>query len=204
MDLPENAVASPSSSPLSSSSPKIVRSIRQLGLKRFADFFKIPVTFDFSPYVKPAFASFITPRLPVLDKENSQSPSALLELIYVLATYINFIPFLVQYDPQTLPKLYDCLVAANVKPSVISRVFDVVDGLLGHSTESELIRESVLKPHVSHLLSHLAVLVERTKGTSNVATFIAQRQISILSEIAQYSTDSNQASTLLGLFLPLL
>ena len=108
------------------------------------------------------------------------------------------------YDPQTLPKLYDCLVATNVKPSVISRVFDVVDNLLRYSTENELIRESVLKPHVSHLLSNLAILVERTKGTSNVATPIAQRQISILSEIAQYSTDSNQASTLLVLFSPLL
>jgi hypothetical protein len=97
-----------------------------------------------------------------------------------------------------------CLVATNVKPSVISRAFDVVDNLLGYSTKSELIRESVLKPHVSHLLSNLAILVERTKGTLTVATPIAQRQISILSEIAQYSTDSSQASTLLGLFSPLL
>ena len=108
------------------------------------------------------------------------------------------------YDPQTLPKLYDCLVATNVKPSVISRVFDVVDNLLPYSIENELIRESLLKPHISHLLSNLAILVERTKGTSNVATPIAQRQISILSEIAQYSMDSSQASTLLVLFSPLL
>jgi U3 small nucleolar RNA-associated protein 20 len=202
LEVPEDTVASPSSSSLSSSSPKIVRSIRQLGLKRFADFFRIPVTFDFSSYMRPAFASFITPRLPVLDRENTQSPSALLELFHVWTTDSSFVPFLVHYDPQTLPKLYDCLVATNVKPSVISRVFDVVDNLLGYSAESELIRESVLKPHVSNLLSNLAILVERTKGTSSVATPIAQRQISIFSEIAQYSTDSSQASTLLGLFSP--
>ena len=204
LDVPEDTVISPSSSPLSFSSPKIVRSIRQLGLKRFADFFKIPVNFDFSSYIKPAFASFITPRLSVLDRENTQSPSALLDLFYVWTTDSNFVPFLVHYDPQTLPKLYDCLVATNVKPSVISRVFDIVDNLLRYSSESELIRESVLKPHVSHLLTNLATLVERTKGTSTVSMPIAQRQISILSEIAQYSTDSNQASTLLGLFSPLL
>ena len=200
LDVSEDTV-SPSSPP-SFSSPKIVRSIRQLGLKRFADFFRVPVTFDFSSYMRPAFTSFITPRLPALDRENTQSPSALLELFHVWTTDSSFVPFLVSYDPQTLPKLYDCLVATNVKPSVISRVFDVVDNLLGYSAENELIRESVLKPHVSHLLSNLALLVERTKGTSTVATPIAQRQISILSEIAQYSTDSNQASTLLGLFSP--
>ena len=203
LDVPE-AIVSPSSSPLSSSSPKIIRSIRQLGLKRFADFFKIPVTFDFSPYMKPAFASFITPRLPVLDRENTQSPSALLELFHVWTTDSSYVPFLVSYDSQTLPKLYDCLVATNVKPSVVSRVFDVVDNLLRYSAEDNLIRDTVLKPHVSHLLSNIAILVERTKGTSSVATPIAQRQISILSEIAQYSTDSNQASTLLELFSPLL
>ena len=202
LDLPQDTVVSPSSSPPSSSSPKIVRS-RQLGLKRFADFFENPVNFDFSSYKKPAFASFVTPRLPVLDRENTQSPSALLELFHVWTTDSSFVPFLVHYDPQTLPKLYDCLVATNVKPSVISRVFDIVDNLR-YSSESKLIRESVLKPHVSHLLTNLATLVERTKGTSTVSTPISQRQISILSEIARYSTDSNHASTLLGLFSPLL
>ena len=202
LDVSEDTVDSSSPSPLSSSSPKIVRSIRQLGLKRFADFFRIPVTFDFSSYMKPAFTSFITPRLPVLDRENTQSPSALLELFHVWTKNSNFVPFLVHYDPQTLPKLYDCLVATNVKPSVISRIFDVVDNLLGYSADIELIRENVLKPHVSHLLSNLALLVERTKGISTVATPIAQRQICILSEIAQYSTDSNQASTLIDLLSP--
>jgi len=48
-------------------------------------------------------------------------------------------PFLVSYDNQTLSKLYDCLVAINVKPSIISRMFDVVDNLLGYSAENELI-----------------------------------------------------------------
>jgi U3 small nucleolar RNA-associated protein 20 len=73
----------------------------------------------------------ITPRLSVLDRENTQSPSALLELFHVWTTDRDsgFVPFLVDYDPQTLPKLYDCLVATNERPSVISRVLDVVENL---------------------------------------------------------------------------
>jgi U3 small nucleolar RNA-associated protein 20 len=47
-------------------------------------------------------------------------------------------------------------------------------------------------------------LVERTEGVSALATPLAQRQINILSEIAQYSTDASQASTLLSLLAPLL
>jgi U3 small nucleolar RNA-associated protein 20 len=75
---------------------------------------------------------------------------------------------------------------------------------LAASSVNQVVCETVVKPHVSLLLSSLAVLVERTKGVSAVAAPLAQRQISILSEIAQYSTDASQASALLGLFAPLL
>ena len=201
-DMNEDEVEPEVDSP--ASSPKIIRSIRQLGLKRFADFFRCPVPFDFSPYMTFAFSSFITPRLSLLDRENTQAPSALLELFHVWTLEPAHTRYLVDYHPDTLPKVYDCLVATNVKPSVISRIFDMVEHLLGFSAEDEVIREIVLKPHVSLLLSNIATLVERTKGVASIATPLAQRQISILSEIAQYSTDSNQASTLFGLFAPLL
>lgn len=187
-----------------STSSKIHRSIRQLGLKRFADFFRCPVSFDFSPYVATAFSAFISPRLSALDKENTQAPSALLELFYTWSIEERYAALLVEHDSRVLPKIYDCLIAPSVKPAVVSRVFDVVDCLLAASSGNQVVCETVVKPHVSLLLSNLAVLVERTKGVSAVATPLAQRQINILSEIAQYSTDASQASTLLGLFAPLL
>lgn len=185
-------------------SSKIARSIRQIGLKRFADFFRIPVIFDFTPYMEAAFTSFINPRLPLLDKENTQAPSALLELFYIWTVDGVHIPLLVDFNNDTLPKIYDCLIATNVKPSVISRVFDIVDNILSCSAEDDYTRDHALKPHVSHLLTNLSVLVEKTKGSAAIATPIGQRQITILSEIAQYSSNSEQATTLLHLFNPLL
>ncbi|KAG6860769.1 hypothetical protein C0995_007801 [Termitomyces sp. Mi166 len=187
-----------------SSSLKVSRAIRQLGLKRFADFFRSPVRFDFTPYMSACFASFISPRLASLDKENTQAPSALLELFYSWSANDAYIKFFVEYDDQVLPKIYDCLVAPSVKPTVISRIFDIVDRLLASSTVNENIRNTVVKPHVSLLLNNLAILVERTKGVMTISSPLAQRQVSVLSEIAQYLTDSSQASTLLGLFVPLL
>ncbi|KAF8181826.1 armadillo-type protein [Pholiota molesta] len=188
----------------SKSSSKIARSIRQIGLKRFADFFRIPVIFDFTPYMEAAFMSFINPRLPLLDKENTQAPSALLELFYIWTVDGVHIPLLVDFNNNTLPKIYDCLIATNVKPSVVSRVFDIVDNILSCSAEDDYTRDHALKPHVSHLLTNLSVLVEKTKGSAAIATPIGQRQITILSEIAQYSSNSEQATTLLHLFNPLL
>ncbi|KJA28736.1 hypothetical protein HYPSUDRAFT_617773 [Hypholoma sublateritium FD-334 SS-4] len=185
-------------------SSKIARSIRQLGLKRFTDFFRVPIIFDFTPFMGAAFASFISPRLPALDKENTQAPSALLELFYTWTIDGVHIPLLVDFDNAALPKIYDCLVSTNVKPCVISRIFDIVDNLLSCSAEDDYTRDVALKPHVSRLLTNLAVMVERTKGFATIATPVGQRQITILSEIAQYSTNSEQASTLLDLFNPLL
>ncbi|KAH9485782.1 U3 small nucleolar RNA-associated protein 20 [Psilocybe cubensis] len=185
-------------------STKAIRAIRQLGLKRFADFFRIPVIFDFTPYMMSVFSAIINPRLPALDRENTQAPSALLDLFHVWTVDGMHVPLLVDYNNDTLPKIYDCLVATNVKPAVISKIFDIVDNLLGCSADDEYAREHVLKPHVSRLLANLSILVERTKGQSTIATPIGQRQIHILSEIAQYSTSSEQATTLLALFNPLL
>ncbi|KAJ7931499.1 armadillo-type protein [Mycena leptocephala] len=177
-------INSPAQSAASAS--KTLRSIRQLGLKRLADFFRCPA----------AFAAFISPRLASLDRENTQAPSALLELFYVWTLDRERVIFLVQYDDQVLPKVYDCLVATNI--------FDIVEKLLAFSTVDSEVSDRIVKPHVSLLLNNLATLVERTKGTASVSGPLGQRQISILAEIAQYSTDASQASTLLTLFTPLL
>ncbi|OBZ65821.1 U3 small nucleolar RNA-associated protein 20 [Grifola frondosa] len=185
-------------------SSRRTRSIRQLGIKRFADFFRCPVSFDFSPYMKEAFRTFISPRLQSLDQENSQAPSALLELFHVWALGHEHTKYLVEYDNRTLPKIFDCLIATNVKSAVISRVFDIIDPLLSLSAIDADISNTVLKPHVSLLLANMSVLVERTKGITAVTDTLGRRQISILSEIAPYLTDSKQAATLLELFSPLL
>jgi U3 small nucleolar RNA-associated protein 20 len=183
---------------------KLSRSVRQLGVKRFTDFFKCPVAFEFAPYVKEAFKSFISPRVSFLNVENTQAPSTLLELFYTWTSRAEHVKFLVAFDNRVLPKIYDCLVATNVKPAVVSRIFDIVDRLLAFSTADTVISETVIKPHISLLLENLATLVERTKGIAAVSTPLIQRQISILSEIAQYSSDPSQASMLLNLFIPLL
>lgn len=183
---------------------KVLRSIRQLGLKRFAGFFKCPVSFDFAPYLPSAFDAFILPRLSNLDKENTQAPSTLIELFFSWSTRSEYCTFLSQQSDMLLPKVYDCLVATNVKSTVIMRVFDIAERILVHAASDEIIRDTVLKPHVSKLLNNIALLVERVKDAATIATPIGQRQINILGEIAQYSEDVSQATTLLTLFMPLL
>ncbi|KAG1818154.1 armadillo-type protein [Suillus subaureus] len=183
---------------------RVLRSLRQQGLKRLADFFRCPVEFDFTSYLSASFPAIVAPRLELLDQENTQAPSALLELFYVWTSQPDYSIHLVQHDSRVLPKVLDCLVAVNVKPAVINRVFDIVERLLSYSADDSKLLDLLIQPHISQLLKNLTTLVERTKADAVLSSPITQRQISILSEVARYAEDSTQALTLLGLLSPLL
>jgi U3 small nucleolar RNA-associated protein 20 len=185
------------------STTRIARSVRQLGLRRLADFFRNPVSFDYSPYLRASFDAIISPRLALFDQENTQAPSALLDVFYLWASRPEYVRYLVDYDDRVLPKVLDCLVATNVKPAVLTHIFDIVDRLLAFS-EDDAIAQSIVKPHLSILLGNLTTLVERTKGDQHVSSPLAQRQISVLSQVAHHIVDPAQASVLVGLLSPLL
>ena len=182
---------------------RTVRTIRQLGFRRLADFFRNPVSFDYAPYLRASFDAIISPRLALLDQENTQAPSALLDVFYLWASRPEYVRYLVDYDDRVLPKVLDCLVAPNVKPTVLMHVFDIVDHLFAFS-EDDAIAQCIVKPHLSILLANLTTLVERTKGDQHLSSPLAQRQISVLSQVAHHIADPAQASVLVGLLSPLL
>ncbi|KAF8131840.1 armadillo-type protein [Boletus edulis] len=177
---------------------RTVRSVRQLGLRRLADFFRTPVSFDYSPYLRASFDTIISPRLALLDQENTQAPSALLDVFYLWASRPEYVRYLMDYDDRVLPKVLDCF------PAVLTHVFDIVDRLLALASEDDAIAQDIVKPHLSLLLTNLTTLVERTKGDQHLSSPLAQRQISVLSQVAHHIADPAQASVLVGLLAPLL
>ncbi|KAI5120165.1 hypothetical protein M0805_008432 [Coniferiporia weirii] len=181
-----------------------LRIIRQLGLKRLADFFRLPVEFDFQPYMAEIFRTIVSPRIPLLDRENTQAPSALLDLLDVWSLHPDSALYLVQYDPRTLTKIYDCMVATNVKPSVLMRIFDVVERLLAFSAEDDALSSVLVKPYMSGLLANVASVVQHSTedGSAFGMGAVVLREISILSKLSPHITDGTQAATLLSLFLP--
>jgi U3 small nucleolar RNA-associated protein 20 len=183
---------------------KAARTIRQMGIKRFTDFFRCPINFNFTPYLSRAFEVMISPRVDRIDVENTQSPSALLELFLAWADKPEYARLLVAYDARVLPKVYDCLVATNVKPAVISRILDIVERLLDHADGDNGLSEEVLKPQVSCLLSNVAEMLQRNKEIAAGTHALSQRLIGVLSRLALYLSDSAQAAKLLSLLSPLL
>ncbi|KAL5483039.1 UTP20_9 [Sanghuangporus weigelae] len=181
-----------------------LRLIRQLGLKRLAEFFRLRSQFDFSPYMAELYRSVISPRIPLLDRENTQAPSSLLELLHVWSMQPDTAVYFVQYDQRTLTKVFDCLVATNVKPAVQMRIFDMLEALLAFASEDATFSDRVVKPYMSRLLENVATAVERSTVGGSVSAIggIAQQEIAILSKLSPYIVDGNQAATLLSIFLP--
>ncbi|CAE6388887.1 unnamed protein product [Rhizoctonia solani] len=194
-----------SEEPTDEHSLRQARSIRQIGLKRFIDFFRSATaeSFDFSSYLPIAFQWFISPRVPLLARENTQAPSGILDLFYTWSMEPSTALYLAEYDSDVLPQVFNCLTAVNVKPAVISRIFDIAEALLDHSEVHQDIKSRVIDPHISHLLAQLCAMVERS-GALTSTTDLVQRQLRILCQIAPYISDELQATRLLSLLSPML
>lgn len=184
---------------------RIYRTLRQAGLKRITKFFELSSTaFDYDPYVRLAFPSFITPRIARLPTENTQAPSALLELLVEWSVIPQTSLYLVNHDTSLLPRVFECLNGIKVKPSVISKVLDLVDRLLGHSSEDHFLASKILIPNVGKLLQELSMMFERSVMAGLKADLITQRMIDILSALSVYMSEAEDAKRLLGLMPPLL
>ncbi|GAA5866298.1 hypothetical protein JCM3774_006608 [Rhodotorula dairenensis] len=185
-----------------------LRHIRQTALKRFTDFFRLEVDFDYRPYLAVAFPTVISPRLPNLAAENAQAPSALLELFVTWSKRRDLIPFLVDFDSSLLPSLYRVLTVRNVKPAVVLRVFDLVDSFVEFAEEDggrqSKTGQQVIQPGVDVLLEQLGGLIAITASTFDAKGEIAQRQIGLLCSLAVYIDSNEQATQFLTLAAPLL
>ncbi|KAI6117784.1 armadillo-type protein [Pisolithus thermaeus] len=185
-------------------SARDARTIRQLGLRRLADFFRASVVYDFSPFLRATFDTIISPRLAALDEENTQAPSALLEIFASWSVRHEYAHYLVQYDDRVVPKVLDCLVSPGVKPAVVNFVLDFAECLLTLGAEGDTVSNTLVAPHLSLLLRHLTTLVKHTHRDQDISTPLAQRQVGLLAQLAHHIGDGTQAEQLLGLLTPLL
>lgn len=128
---------------------RMLKSIRQLGLKRLVEFFRCPAVYGFTSYLPGAFRGAISPRLPSLNVENTRAPGALLDLFHAWAQRQEYTVYLVRYDDAVLPRVDNCLIATNIKPAVITKVFDIIEQLQSQSVADDTILESFQTPRLA-------------------------------------------------------
>ncbi|KAI9295650.1 hypothetical protein K502DRAFT_364846 [Neoconidiobolus thromboides FSU 785] len=196
-------------------SQNIFKEIRQQGLKRLLTIFNLKIQYNFQPYMKAIFDSMISSKLNNLPQENSQGPSATLDIILTWSTRLDYYEFLVDYDDRLLTKLFDCLSVSHVKSSVTSLVIDVVENLFKLAeTETKVLNDKdllsssqilakTLRPNISSFLDNLEKeIISPSTAPGPLRNNLFQRQIRLLSKIAPYIDNQNQAKALLNLLYP--
>lgn len=185
-----------------------LRRIRQLGLKRLAEFFRLETNFDYTRYIVAAFPSFISPRLALFPGETAQSPSALLEVFVTWSARRDLIHHLVVHDADLLPAIYACLTVRSVKATVILRVFDIVTSFLEFAEEDggkeSNIGRTIIQPGVNSLLIQLTGLFTVTTGVFDAKNEVGGRQVTLLCALAPYVESKEQAANFLTLVTPML
>ncbi|ORY03876.1 hypothetical protein K493DRAFT_276201 [Basidiobolus meristosporus CBS 931.73] len=184
------------------------KEIRQLSVKRLGGFFKLSATFDYLPYLPYIFQVAITPRIAKFAVENSQAPTALMDLFIIWAKRVEYVSFLVDYDKELLRGVFGCLSAKKVQNSVISAVLEIIEDILSMYTEpstneKQNLAEYIILPYVDDLLNNIGHII--TVASENVAfgkDQFSKRQIFILSQIAAYVKQGEQARQLVDILLP--
>ncbi|RKO94831.1 hypothetical protein BDK51DRAFT_29883, partial [Blyttiomyces helicus] len=187
------------------------QTIRQLGIRRLTQFFKLDADFDFAGYLPAMFESFIKPRIPRLHIENTQAPSALIQLLAAWSQDRRYVRYLTDYDSAVIPNLVSLLSAKKVAEAVVSIVLSIVESILELDREdpTDSLSDSVLRPHITVLLFNIdhiltASLASGAGPARLVGDTIPARAIRILAQISASVTDSTQAGKLVDIMVPYL
>ncbi|KAG9022062.1 U3 snoRNP protein, partial [Tulasnella sp. UAMH 9824] len=184
-------------------SAKLARNARKLAFKRFDSFFDSAVPFDYTPYMRAAIKSFISPRLKGFTKENMAVAGTFLPLIVTWSKHSGYLPYLEEYDSSLLPSLFRCLGLDYVGTLVANQILDIIENITRFAKQdNDPVALRIIDTHVDCVLGNLYSLMERKKIAKSDAA--VQRQIEVLLFLAPYIKDETQAGQLLALLLPLL
>jgi U3 small nucleolar RNA-associated protein 20 len=183
-----------------------LREVRQLGLKRLTQLFTIDLEFDFTPYIQPLFEAVIDKRVPNLALENTQSPSALLELFSAWSREEKYVSYLV-HNAEIVPQLLLLLSAKKVQESVVVFILSMLENIQDLAEVDATIIATVLGERLPLLLEQLDFVLS-LRFDSNKAKFhgdsIPNRIIRILARISPFVKTATNASKLVSILVPFL
>ncbi|OZJ06555.1 hypothetical protein BZG36_00549 [Bifiguratus adelaidae] len=181
---------------------------RQLALRRLIQAMNLPLQgFDFKAYMPAVFDILINDRIPNFAPENTQSPSALLDLFLTWSSRIDYATFLVNFNDNVLTQVITILSEPKLKNTVLGVVLTILENLLslcvaGEPRSTEL-QQAVLKPHVSLILENLQVSLSKASDDKKFGKeSFSVRQIAIVSQIADFVQDGKLAQRIINLLLP--
>ncbi|KAH8929951.1 hypothetical protein BT69DRAFT_1108385 [Atractiella rhizophila] len=178
-----------------------IRTTRRLGLRCFVDLIRNCSGLTLDQYLRPAFSSFISPRLATFPSDTAQAPSPLLDLAIFWSQTVAGSKLLVQYDLNFLSAIYSCLGVRNAKPAVVLKVFDVIQNQL--TLESEL-SDNVIIPFLPVFLKQLEGLFSSRALNLSGKDPVSRRLFVVLTQAVPLIRSNHDAAGFIPLLLQLL
>ncbi|KAJ3387278.1 U3 snoRNP protein [Entophlyctis sp. JEL0112] len=187
---------------------KQLKDIRHLAMLRLAQMFNSVDTFDFGPYVNAIYVSILDSRIEKFDSENTQSTSALMELIVSWSKRRSYAWYLGHRD-HLLQKVLGVLSAKNVQETVTSVVVGIFESLLAIDEESGSsdVSTTLIKPNMVHLLQHFGTLLAKflQQSVQKPSTIsLITRTIHVLAQTSVLVNSPNEAESLMAILTPCL
>ncbi|EON63763.1 hypothetical protein W97_02991 [Coniosporium apollinis CBS 100218] len=139
----------------------LLRAIRQVGFHCLNMLFASSPDADWSAFAAVIVQELIEPRLEKLPIESAQSISGILRLVSTWASSPHTAGFLVEFNPDILNKVADCLEVPSAQDEVKLFVLrDIVGRLISVARQDSVIRTQIVEPKSYHLLTRIAGLLQ--------------------------------------------
>ncbi|KAI9322632.1 hypothetical protein BX666DRAFT_2023084 [Dichotomocladium elegans] len=181
------------------------RAVNNEALLRLIELFKLHGQLNFNPYLDPIFGAFVTPRVAALLNESALNKAPILNLFMAWADRSARLPLFTEHDENILPQLFKLLGAKKILEHNLSTVLSIVETILNHCDEDldGKLRERFVIPFVDILLGSLHFRLTQSKDDTTFGTSkYTLREISIVSRIASFTRNGDQAAVIVDLLLP--
>ena len=162
------------------------KAVRQLGIQNLNLLASRSSPRALYPYLPTLFTEVLSPRLGRLPIETAQSVSGMLRLFSTWASAPESVFILVDYDPQTLRSITDCLATAACKDHVKLFVLDEVlltfiesikkigvdQSVKEHCPNLDSARYKLLQSNIEHILETLGTLLQGSPSKEILASGI--------------------------------
>jgi U3 small nucleolar RNA-associated protein 20 len=153
----------------------LLKTIRQRALQILGRLFENCPDFEWRPYVGVLVKEMVEPRLEQLPIETAQSVSGILRLFAAWSKSSHTAPFLIEFNPDILHKVIDCLEVPSAKDEVKCFVLnDIVRNVISlvtdedevPTTDSKLLRNrihtDIIQPYSTAILHRVGQLLRQS------------------------------------------
>jgi U3 small nucleolar RNA-associated protein 20 len=186
------------------SQTSMFRAIRQRALHALNILFESCPEFEWAPYASVIVGELVTPRIQQLPIETAQSVSGTLRLFSAWSKSAATAGFLVDFNPEILTKITECLDVPSAKDDVKRFVLDsILRELISlvaqngqESTEAKIRRNSIqsniLQPYASSILIHVGSLLQKSPSKE-----VLESGVYTVAELAPYVVGSSESRSMI-------